>query len=72
MADFDIDDGGIVWPQGVPAGCDTCTHRIGPNTCAAFPEGIPMPYLTWTQPHLTSDGHDGEITYEPEIGRAHV
>lgn len=37
--------------HSVTSACDSCVHRTGRTTCAAFPDGIPDEILVWAGTH---------------------
>ena len=45
--------------------CRDCKHRIPPDACAAFPDGIPEKILTGKHDHRRPFPGDGGVRFEP-------
>lgn len=50
----------------VESQCQTCTHNRGNGKCTAFPEGIPVGFLTGDFDHSKPYPGDNGIRYEPK------
>ena len=46
--------------------CKSCKNRVDQTHCLAFPEGIPLVFLTGKNKHLKPFKGDNGITFEPK------
>jgi len=45
--------------------CQACANKVGPNTCLAFPDGIPDEILYGETEHAEPYPGDNGIQFEP-------
>ena len=54
-------------PNETASQCDLCQHRIRPDTCSAFPGGIPDVVLEGIHDHRMPFDGDRGVRFEPRV-----